>query len=94
MIGELAALGAAICWTVSAVICKEALLKAKPIWANIVRCVCTSVVLVFCLAVIGRIYVLTDLPLYAVVLAGVSGIVARASYKEKRSLYKWLSVRL
>ena len=75
MIGELAALGAAICWTVSAVLYKEALLRAKPISANIVRCVCTSVVLVFCLVVMGKFGVLTDLPLYAVVLAGVSGII-------------------
>lgn len=75
MIGELAALGAAICWTVSAVLYKEALLRAKPISANIVRCVCTSVVLVVCLAVMGKFGVLTDLPLYAVVLAGVSGII-------------------
>ncbi|MDI6904962.1 MAG: DMT family transporter [Candidatus Bathyarchaeia archaeon] len=75
MIGEFAALGAAICWTVSAVLYKEALLRAKPISANIVRCVCTGVVLVVCLAVMGKFGVLTDLPLYAVVLTGVSGII-------------------
>ena len=75
MIGELAALGAAICWTVSAVLYKKALLKAKSIPANIVRCVCTSIVLVFCLAVVGKFGVLMDLPLYAVVLASVSGII-------------------
>lgn len=75
MIGELAALGAAICWTVSAVLYKEALLKVKPISANIVRCVCTSIVLVVCLAIIGKFGVLTDLPLYAVILASVSGII-------------------
>jgi len=75
MIGELAALGAAICWTVSAVLYKEVLLRAKPISANIVRCVCTSVVLVFCLVVMGKFGVLMDLPLYAVVLAGISGII-------------------
>jgi len=75
MIGELAALGAAICWTVSAVLYKEALLRAKPISANIVRCVCTSIVLVVCLAVMGKFGVLMDLPLYAVVLASISGII-------------------
>jgi len=75
MIGELAALGAAICWTVSAVLYKEALLNAKPISANVVRCVCTSIVLVVCLAIIGKFEVLTDLPLYAVILASVSGII-------------------
>lgn len=75
MIGELAALGAAICWTASAVFYKEALLRTKPISANIVRCLCTSVVLVACLAFIGKFGVLMDLPVYAAVLAGVSGIV-------------------
>jgi len=75
MIGELAALGAAICWTISAVLYKEALSRAKPISANIVRCVCTSIALVICLAVIGKFGVLTDLPLHAAVLAGISGII-------------------
>lgn len=75
MIGELAALGAAICWTVSAVLYKEALLRAKPISANIVRCVCTSVVLVACLVFIGKFGVLMGLPAYAVVLACVSGVI-------------------
>jgi DME family drug/metabolite transporter len=75
MIGELAALGAALCWTVSAVLYKEALLRTKPIPANIARCVCTSVVLVVCLTVMGKFEVLMDLPVSAAVLAGVSGIV-------------------
>jgi len=75
MIGELAALGAAICWTVSAVLYKEALSKAKPISINIVRCACTSIVLVACLVVIGKLGILMDLPLYAVVVACLSGII-------------------
>jgi DME family drug/metabolite transporter len=75
MIGELAALGAALCWTVSAVLYKEALLRTKPIPANIARCVYTSVVLVVCLTVMGKFEVLMDLPVSAAVLAGVSGIV-------------------
>lgn len=75
MIGELAALGAAICWTVSAVLYKEALLKAKSIPANIVRCVCTSIILVVYLAVTGKFGILMDLPLHAVILASVSGII-------------------
>jgi drug/metabolite transporter (DMT)-like permease len=75
MIGELAALGAALCWTVSAVLYKEALSRTKPIPANVVRCVCTTMVLVACLAFIGKFSILMDLPLYAAVLAGVSGIV-------------------
>jgi len=75
MIGELAALGAAICWTVSAVFYKEALLRAKPISINIVRCACTSMVLVACFVVIGKLGILMDLSLYAVVVACVSGVI-------------------
>jgi len=75
MMGELAALGAAICWTISAILYKEALLKTKPVSANIVRLVCTSIILVACLAIIGKFGVLMNLPAYAVVLACVSGII-------------------
>jgi DME family drug/metabolite transporter len=75
MIGELAALGAALCWTVSAILYRRAVLVVKPISANIVRCVCTGLVLVGGLAVIGRFQVLTDLPAYAIVLACASGVV-------------------
>ena len=75
MIGELAALGAAICWTISAILYKEALLKTKPISANIVRLVCTSIILVACLAIIGKFGVLMNLPAYVVVLACISGII-------------------
>jgi DME family drug/metabolite transporter len=75
MIGELAALSAAICWTASAILYKEALSKAKPISANIMRCVSTSVILVAFLTAIGKSWVLTSVPADAVVLACVSGIV-------------------
>lgn len=75
MIGEFAALGAAVCWTVSSVLYKEALLRVKPVSANIVRCVCTGLILVVCLVVVGKFWVLMDLPFFAVVLACVSGIV-------------------
>ena len=75
MIGELAALGAAICWTIAAVLYREAVLHTKPISANIMRCVCTSLVMVASLAVIGKLQVLTSLSVYAVVLAGASGVI-------------------
>ncbi len=75
MIGELAALGAAICWTISAVLYKEALLDIKPISANTVRCTCTSIILIVCLVALGKIGALTNLPVYATVLTGVSGII-------------------
>jgi DME family drug/metabolite transporter len=75
LIGELTALGAAICWTVSAILYKEALVKTKPISANIVRLGTTSIVLLMFLTAIGKLGVLTSLPAYAVVLACVSGII-------------------
>jgi DME family drug/metabolite transporter len=75
MIGELAALGAAICWTISAVLYKEALLDIKPISANTVRCTCTGIILIVCLVVLSRLGVLTSLPVYAAVLTCVSGII-------------------
>jgi DME family drug/metabolite transporter len=51
------------------------LFKTKPISANIVRLVCTSIILVACLAIIGKFGVLTTLPMYALVLTCVSGII-------------------
>jgi len=75
MIGELAALGAALCWTFSAVFCKRALTSTKPIPANTVRCLGTSLILVAVLALAGRIEVLAELPEYAVFLACASGVV-------------------
>jgi DME family drug/metabolite transporter len=75
MIGELAALGTAICWTVSAVLYKKALLKTRPISANIVRCTGTSIALVVALGAIGKIGTLVDVSLYAIILTSVSGIV-------------------
>jgi len=75
MIGELAALGTAICWTISAVLYKKALLKTKPISANIVRCTGTSIALIVALGAIGKIGTLVDVSLYAIILASVSGII-------------------
>lgn len=75
MIGELAALGAAICWTISAVLYKRVLSETRPISANIVRLVCTSLILVAFLVVIGKFQVLVGLPVYAVLLACFSGVI-------------------
>lgn len=75
MIGELAALGAAISWTISAILYRKALSVVKPISANIVRCACTSLVLVVCLIVIGKFEILTNLSTFAVVLSCASGII-------------------
>jgi DME family drug/metabolite transporter len=75
MIGELAALGTAICWTLSAVLYKKALLKTKPISANIVRCTGTSIALIVALGAIGKVGTLADVSLGAIILTSVSGIV-------------------
>ena len=75
MMGELAALGAALNWTFSAVLYKEALLKTKPISANIARLTCTSAILLGFLTAFGKTEILRNLPLYAVFLACISGII-------------------
>jgi drug/metabolite transporter (DMT)-like permease len=75
MIGELAALGAAICWTISAIMYKEALQKTRPISANIMRCVPVSIILLVFLTVVGKSGVITSLSTYAFALACVSGII-------------------
>lgn len=75
MIGEIAALSAALCWAFSAVLYKEALLKAKPFSANLVRLASTSVILFLCLGAIGKFEVLAKLPTYSLFLACLSGII-------------------
>jgi DME family drug/metabolite transporter len=75
MIGELAALGAALSWTISAMLYKEVLLKTKPISANIMRLISTCVILLVFLALSGRFVILTSLPIYAVLLSCASGII-------------------
>lgn len=75
MIGELAALGAAICWTFSALLYKKALLNTSPISANVVRCLFTGTFLMVCLGIANRFESLILLPRYAILLACVSGII-------------------
>ena len=75
MIGELAALGAAISWTVSALLYGKALQEAKPLSANIIRLTATGVFLIVLLAVLGKFSVLASLRTDILILAGVSGII-------------------
>ena len=75
MIGELAALAAALCWTLSPVLYKMALSDAKPIPANISRIVSTTIFLFACLGVSGRLGNLTTLGVDSLRLASLSGIV-------------------
>lgn len=75
MLGELAALGAALSWTVSAVMYKEALEKAKPVSANIVRLASTSAILIAFTFALGNFWVLMDLSTEAIIVACISGII-------------------
>lgn len=75
MIGELAALGAALSWMVSAILYRKALQQTTPVAANILRLSCTSAVLALFLVGIGKFQVLTSMPTSILVLAGVSGVV-------------------
>ena len=75
MIGELAALGSAVSWTVSAMLYGKALQLEKPISANIVRLACTSPFLLILLGIAAWSGGLGNLSLNVTVLAGVSGII-------------------
>jgi drug/metabolite transporter (DMT)-like permease len=75
MIGELAALGAAISWTVSALFYGKALQDARPISANIIRLTLTGSILLLFLVVIGKLSILTGLPSEVVVISALSGMI-------------------
>lgn len=75
MIGELAALAAALCWTLSSVLYKVALSDAKPVSANISRCISTTIFLFACVAAFGRLGNLATLGIDTLLLASLSGIV-------------------
>lgn len=75
MLGELAALGAALSWTVSALLYRKALQETKPVSANIVRLTLTGLILLVFLAVSGKFSVLANLPAGVIALACVSGII-------------------
>jgi DME family drug/metabolite transporter len=74
MIGEIAALGAALSWTASAMLYGEALRRTKPIPANIIRLSCTSVILLPLLAITFYLSP-SGLRPETAVLAALSGIV-------------------
>lgn len=75
MISELAALGAAVSWTISALFYRKALEGAKPISANIIRLAMTGGLLLLVVAIVGRLGVLTGISMELFVLAAVSGII-------------------
>ncbi len=75
MIGEFAALGAAVSWAVAPILYRQALFKTKPVSANIVRCISNSGVLLAVLLVVGKLGTLTSLPVEAIGITVISGLI-------------------
>lgn len=75
MIGELAALGAAITWAIAPIFYRNALEGTNPVSANIVRCVSNGIVLFVLLFALGYAGIMASLPTWVVALTIVSGII-------------------
>src|SRR3990170_6331041 len=75
MIGEFAALGAAISWAVAPILYRKALSSTSPVSANIVRCATNAAVLVLVLVASGLAGALASLPVQVIVVVVVSGFV-------------------
>jgi DME family drug/metabolite transporter len=75
MIGEFAALGAAISWAVAPILYRKALLNVKPISANIVRCASNAAVLVLILFAFGKAEAIASLPAETIIAIVASGII-------------------
>ncbi len=75
MIGELAALGAAISWAIAPILYRQALTNIKPISANIVRCATNAGVLFAILILSGLFGALTSLPTETIIVVVVSGVI-------------------
>lgn len=75
MIGELAALGAALSWAIAPILYRQALLTTKPLSANIVRCTTNAAVLLAVLLLLGKVGVLASLPSSVLLISVVSGLV-------------------
>lgn len=74
MIGELAALVAALCWAFAPILYRKALLSTKPVSANIVRCATNATVLFVVLLALGKLGALLELPTSVVLIAVVSAL--------------------
>ena len=74
MIGELAALFAALCWAFAPILYRKALLSTKPISANIVRCATNATVLFVVLIILGKFGALAALPTSVLLIAIVSAL--------------------
>jgi DME family drug/metabolite transporter len=75
LIGEFAALGAAVSWAAAPILYRRALFKTKPVSANIVRCASNAAVLLFILLALGKAGALASLPLEVVAVTVVSGVI-------------------
>ncbi len=75
MIGELAALGAALSWAIAPLLYRKALEGTKPVSANIIRSVTNAAVLVVVLFILGGVSILAELPLWILAVTIISGIV-------------------
>ncbi len=75
MIGELAALGAALSWAIAPILYRSALANIKPVSANIVRCSINGAVLFAVLLAGGLAGWLTVLSPWVIVLTVVSGVI-------------------
>jgi drug/metabolite transporter (DMT)-like permease len=75
LLGEVAALGAAVCWAVAPILYRQALFKTNPLSANIVRCASNAAVMVVFLFMFGWAGVLARLPPIVIVVTVVSGLV-------------------
>ncbi|MEM2588255.1 MAG: DMT family transporter [Candidatus Bathyarchaeia archaeon] len=75
MIGEFAALGAALCWTFSAILYRRVLSSTPSIQANTVRCLGTSLTLILFLVITRKNMILTELQTRDIFLASVSGAI-------------------
>jgi drug/metabolite transporter (DMT)-like permease len=74
-LGEFAALGAAFCWAIAPILYRQALFRANPVSANIVRCVTNASVMLLLLVALGKLGALTSLPLNVVAIVVVSGVI-------------------
>src|SRR4030067_789148 len=75
MIGEIAALGAAISWAVAPILYRQAWTSTKPVSANIVRCASNAAVMVLVLVGFGLTGALASLPMGVVAVTVVSGVI-------------------
>jgi drug/metabolite transporter (DMT)-like permease len=75
ILGEFAALGAAISWAVAPILYRRALFNMKPMSANIIRCASNAAVLVIILFAFGTAGAIAGLPVETIIAIVASGII-------------------